>query len=74
MAEVTYSDVSCRYPGSDKLAVDHVNLEVPDGSFMVLVGPSGSGKTTALRLLAGLEELSDGRIELDGRDVSGVES
>ncbi|MBV8956027.1 MAG: ABC transporter ATP-binding protein [Solirubrobacterales bacterium] len=74
MAEVIYSDVSCRYPGSDKLAVDHLNLEVPDGSFMVLVGPSGSGKTTALRLLAGLEELSDGRIELDGRDVSGVES
>jgi multiple sugar transport system ATP-binding protein len=40
----------------------------------VLVGPSGSGKTTALRLLAGLEELSDGRIEIDGRDVSGVDA
>ena len=74
MAEVIYQDVSCRYPGSDKLAVDHLSLEVPDGDFMVLVGPSGSGKTTALRLLAGLEELSDGRIEIDGRDVSGVDA
>ncbi|HSO98217.1 MAG TPA: ABC transporter ATP-binding protein [Solirubrobacteraceae bacterium] len=74
MAEVTYQDVSCRYPGSDKLAVDHLSLEVPDGGFMVLVGPSGSGKTTALRLLAGLEEVSEGRIEIDGRDVSGIAS
>jgi multiple sugar transport system ATP-binding protein len=74
MAEVIYDEVSCRYEGSDKLAVDHLSLDVPDGEFMVLVGPSGSGKTTALRLLAGLEELSDGRIEIDGRDVSGVDS
>ena len=74
MAEVTYEQVSCRYPGSDKLAVEHLDLAVPDGSFMVLVGPSGSGKTTALRLLAGLEELSEGRIEIDGQDVSGVDS
>jgi multiple sugar transport system ATP-binding protein len=74
MAEVIYDDVCCRYEGSDKLAVDHLSLEVPDGEFMVLVGPSGSGKTTALRLLAGLEELSDGRIEIDGRDVSGIDS
>ncbi|MGB9183800.1 MAG: ABC transporter ATP-binding protein [Solirubrobacteraceae bacterium] len=74
MAEVTYQDVSCRYAGSDKLAVDHLSLEVPDGGFMVLVGPSGSGKTTALRLLAGLEELSEGTIEIGGRDVSGIDS
>ncbi|MGH2909826.1 MAG: ABC transporter ATP-binding protein [Solirubrobacteraceae bacterium] len=74
MAEVTYENVSCRYPGSDTLSVADLSLEVPDGEFMVLVGPSGSGKTTALRLLAGLEELSDGRIEIDGRDVSGVDA
>jgi multiple sugar transport system ATP-binding protein len=74
MAEVSYQDVSCRYAGSDKLAVDHLSLDVPDGGFMVLVGPSGSGKTTALRLLAGLEQISDGRIEIEGRDVSGVDS
>jgi multiple sugar transport system ATP-binding protein len=47
---------------------------VPDGQFMVLVGPSGSGKTTALRLLAGLEALSGGRIQIGGEDVSGVDS
>ncbi len=74
MAEVIYDGVCCRYPGSDSLAVDHLSLEVPDGGFMVLVGPSGSGKTTALRLLAGLEELSGGRIELGGEDVSGIDS
>ncbi len=74
MAEVSYENVSCRYPGSDTLSVADLSLEVPDGEFMVLVGPSGSGKTTALRLLAGLEELSDGRIEIDGRDVSGVDA
>jgi multiple sugar transport system ATP-binding protein len=74
MAEVIYDGVCCRYPGSDKMAVDHLSLEVPDGEFMVLVGPSGSGKTTALRLLAGLEELSDGRIRIGGQDVGGVDS
>ena len=74
MAEVTYDEVSCRYPGSDKLAVEDLSLEVPDGSFMVLVGPSGSGKTTALRCLAGLEDLNEGRITIDGRDVSAVEA
>ncbi len=74
MAEVNYDEVSCRYPGSDQLAVEDLSLDVPDGGFMVLVGPSGSGKTTALRLLAGLEELNEGRITIDGRDVSGVDA
>jgi multiple sugar transport system ATP-binding protein len=74
MAEVTYNEVSCSYPDSDQRAVDDLDLEIGEGEFMVLVGPSGSGKTTALRLLAGLEELDTGRIELDGRDVSGVPS
>jgi multiple sugar transport system ATP-binding protein len=73
LAGITYEHVSCRYPGSDTLSVEDLNLEIPDGEFMVLVGPSGSGKSTALRLLAGLEQLSDGRIEIDGRDVSGVD-
>jgi multiple sugar transport system ATP-binding protein len=74
MAEVSYEQVSCGYEGNDALAVDHLDLSIADGEFMVLVGPSGSGKTTALRLLAGLEELSEGRIEIAGRDVSGVHS
>jgi multiple sugar transport system ATP-binding protein len=74
MAEVSYEQVSCRYEGSDALALEHLDLSIADGEFMVLVGPSGSGKTTALRLLAGLEELSEGRIEIEGRDVGGVHS
>ncbi len=74
MAEVAYKDVNCSYPGSDQLAVEDLNLDIGEGEFMVMVGPSGSGKTTALRLLAGLEEISTGRIEIDGRDISGVSS
>jgi multiple sugar transport system ATP-binding protein len=51
-------------------AVDSVELEIGDGEFMVLVGPSGCGKTTLLRMIAGLEEVSAGRIRIDGRDVT----
>jgi multiple sugar transport system ATP-binding protein len=54
-------------------AVDALDLEIKDGEFMVLVGPSGSGKTTALRMLAGLEPLDGGRIEIAGRDISDVQ-
>jgi ABC-type sugar transport system ATPase subunit len=53
-------------------AVRELTLEVADGELMVLVGPSGSGKTTALRMLAGLEAVDAGRIEIDGRVVNGV--
>jgi multiple sugar transport system ATP-binding protein len=74
MAEVIYKNVSCRYAGSEQWAVHDVNLEVPDGEFMVLVGPSGSGKTTALRMLAGLEEVTQGEITLDGENVSRIHS
>jgi multiple sugar transport system ATP-binding protein len=51
-------------------AVDKLDLAIKDGEFMVLVGPSGSGKSTALRMLAGLEEVSDGEIRIGGQDVS----
>ena len=60
MATVDYVDASCIYPGSTTPAVDSLNLDIKDGEFMVLVGPSGSGKSTALRMLAGLEEVSSG--------------
>jgi len=56
--------------GNDVTAVDDVDLEVADGEFMVLVGPSGCGKTTLLRMLAGLEEVTDGSIRLGDRDVT----
>jgi multiple sugar transport system ATP-binding protein len=54
-------------------AVDALDLDITDGEFMVLVGPSGSGKTTALRMLAGLEPLDGGRVEIGDRDVTWVE-
>jgi multiple sugar transport system ATP-binding protein len=53
-------------------AVDALDLDIADGEFMVLVGPSGSGKTTALRMLAGLEPLDGGRVEIGDRDVTWV--
>jgi multiple sugar transport system ATP-binding protein len=70
MAAVTYVDATCVYPGNTEPSVDNLNLEIKDGEFMVLVGPSGSGKSTALRMLAGLEPVSSGSIEIDGVDVS----
>jgi multiple sugar transport system ATP-binding protein len=60
------------YPGNDRPAVDALNLDIADGEFMVLVGPSGSGKTTALRMLAGLEEIDAGAVFIGDRDVSDV--
>jgi len=70
MATVSYVDATCIYQGNDTPAVDTLNLDIADGEFMVLVGPSGSGKSTALRMLAGLEHVSSGEIQLNGRDVS----
>jgi sn-glycerol 3-phosphate transport system ATP-binding protein/multiple sugar transport system ATP-binding protein len=52
--------------------VDHVTLDIEDGEFLVLVGPSGCGKSTTLRMLAGLEPITDGRILIDGHDQKGV--
>lgn len=52
-------------------ALDGVTLEVPDGSFFVVLGPSGAGKTTTLRAIAGLEQLDAGSVHLDGRDATG---
>ncbi|MGE2729747.1 ABC transporter ATP-binding protein [Mycolicibacterium vaccae] len=74
MATITYRNASCIYEGSDKLAVDSLNLDIADGEFVVLVGPSGSGKSTALRMLAGLEDIDEGAIEIDGKDMTGVPS
>jgi multiple sugar transport system ATP-binding protein len=70
MAEVRFEQATRIYPGSEVPAVDALDLRISDGEFMVLVGPSGSGKTTALRMLAGLEDVDAGAVNIDGRDVS----
>ncbi|UMG91557.1 sn-glycerol-3-phosphate ABC transporter ATP-binding protein UgpC [Nocardioides sp. TF02-7] len=72
MASVTYRNAERIYPGSDRAAVDDLNLEIGDGEFMVLVGPSGCGKSTSLRMLAGLEEVTAGSIFIGDRDVTHV--
>ncbi len=70
MATVSYRDASRIYPGTDRPAVDRLNLDIEDGEFMVLVGPSGCGKSTSLRMLAGLEEVNSGNIFIGDRDVT----
>lgn len=57
------------YEGADRLAVDHLSLEIPDGEIVILIGPSGCGKSTTLRMINRLIEPDEGTIELDGLDV-----
>src|SRR5712692_5018018 len=71
MASVSFANVTKRYAGGT-LAVNHLSLEIKDTEFMVLVGPSGCGKTTALRMLAGLEEITDGQIRINDRLVNDI--
>ena len=70
MSTVTFEGASRIYPGQDTPAVDGLDLHINDGEFLVLVGPSGCGKSTSLRMLAGLEEVSQGRILIDEDDVT----
>ncbi|HSR86021.1 MAG TPA: sn-glycerol-3-phosphate ABC transporter ATP-binding protein UgpC [Streptosporangiaceae bacterium] len=70
MAQVKYVSASRVFAKDAPPAVDALDLDIDDGEFMVLVGPSGSGKTTALRMLAGLEPLDGGRVEIGERDVT----
>ena len=71
MAGITFDDVTKIY-GDGHRAVSGLNLDVKDGEFVVLVGPSGCGKTTALRMIAGLEEISDGQIRIGDRVVNNL--
>ncbi|ADB48616.1 ABC transporter ATP-binding protein [Conexibacter woesei] len=73
MAAIRLTDVCKEYDGSGALAVDGVDLEIADGEFMVLVGPSGCGKSTLLRMIAGLEDVTFGTIEIGERDVTDEE-
>ncbi|MFL5079001.1 MAG: ABC transporter ATP-binding protein, partial [Microvirga sp.] len=72
MAVVTLDRLSKRYERGHKPAVDAVSLTVADGEFFVLLGPSGCGKTTTLRMIAGLESISSGRLAIDERVVNAV--
>jgi len=69
MATLKFDNVTKRY-GKDVLAVKNMDLEVHDGEFLVFLGPSGCGKTTAMRMVAGLEDVTIGRIFIDGEDVT----
>jgi multiple sugar transport system ATP-binding protein len=69
MAEVVINDVSKIFPGGTT-ALDHIDLAVSDGEFLVLVGPSGCGKSTLLRIIAGLEDPTHGTVAIDGQVVN----
>ena len=70
MATVTFDKATRTYPGATKPSVERLDLNIADGEFLVLVGPSGCGKSTSLRMLAGLEEVNEGRILIGDRDVT----
>jgi len=72
MATVTFKGASRYYAGTDRPAVDQLDLEVTDGEFLVLVGPSGCGKSTTLRMLAGLEGVDEGSVHIGERDVTNL--
>lgn len=75
MAKVSIQDVCKIYrdgKGNDVKAVDHVSLEIDNQEFMVLVGPSGCGKSTTLRMIAGLEEITAGKISIDDRIINNI--
>src|SRR5579875_2759746 len=70
MATVVFDHATRVYPGAEEAAVNALDLEIADGEFLVLVGPSGCGKSTSLRMLAGLEEVTEGRVLIGDRDVT----
>ena len=71
MATVKLENITKIYPGDVK-AVDNANFEIQDEEFVVLVGPSGCGKTTTLRMIAGLEEITEGILTIDEKVVNDV--
>ncbi len=72
MAELSLEGLTKIYPNGFK-AVDELNIDIADGEFLVLVGPSGCGKSTALRMVAGLEEITSGNLSINGDLMNDVE-
>ena len=71
MSDLKLKNIYKRYPGG-VTAVTDFNLDIEDKEFIILVGPSGCGKSTTLRMIAGLEEISDGELYIDGKLVNDV--
>jgi multiple sugar transport system ATP-binding protein len=69
MSEIVFEGVTKRFPDGTE-AVKQMSLDIPDGEFVILVGPSGCGKSTALRMIAGLEDISEGELKIDDRVVN----
>jgi multiple sugar transport system ATP-binding protein len=69
MADIQLENISRRFPDGT-VAVNHLSLEIKDGEFMIIVGPSGSGKSTVLRMIVGLEDITEGAIRIDDKDVT----
>src|SRR4051812_8719767 len=69
MAEIQLDHITKRYPDGYE-AVKDMNLEIADGEFVILVGPSGCGKSTALRMVAGLEDITEGQLLIGGEVVN----
>ena len=72
MASLSLKGIYKRYPNGFE-AVKNFNLEIADQEFIIFVGPSGCGKSTTLRMVAGLEEISEGTLEIDGKVINDVE-
>lgn len=72
MAVVEFEHITKRYEGTGETAVEDFTVTVEDGEFMVLLGPSGCGKSTTLRMVAGLESITEGRLLIDAREMNRV--
>jgi multiple sugar transport system ATP-binding protein len=70
MSRVSFQQATCIYPKAERPAVDALDLDIEDGEFLVLVGPSGCGKSTSLRMIAGLEDVTEGSVFIGDRDVT----
>lgn len=72
MSEIAFKDATLVYDGAQRPSVSNLNLTINDGEFVALVGPSGSGKSTTLRMIAGLEPITDGDITIGGQSMRNV--